>query len=70
MHSTGPTIGSSWIVEGTASVTHDSKHLRATHLSLTILNTVKALLRLVRDLCSIEVWHWIRYNQLHKDAHR
>ncbi len=64
-------IGTSWIVEVTASGTRDGKPFRATHLFLTSLRTTaEALLQLVRDRWSIEGWHWIRDTQLHEDAHR
>ena len=64
-------IGSSWIVEVTASGTRDGKPFRATHMFLTSLRTTpEALLQLVRDRWSIEGWHWIRDTQLHEDAHR
>ncbi len=64
-------IGTSWIVEVTASGTRGGKPFRATHLFLTSLRTTpQALLRLVRDRWNIEGWHWIRDTQLHEDAHR
>jgi predicted transposase YbfD/YdcC len=64
-------IGTSWIVEVTASGTRDGKPFQATHRFLTILRTKpEALLQLVRDRWSIEGWHWIRDTQLHEDAHR
>ena len=64
-------VGTSWIVEVTASGRRDGKPFRATHLFLTSLRTTPvALLRLVRDRWSIEGWHWIRDTQLHEDAHR
>jgi predicted transposase YbfD/YdcC len=64
-------IGTSWIVEVTASGTRDGKPFHATHLFLTSLRTTpEALLQLVRDRWSIECWHWIRDTQLHEDAHR
>ncbi len=45
-------IGTSWIVEVTASGTREGKPFRATHLFLTSLHTTpEALLRLVRDRC-------------------
>ena len=48
-------IGTSWIVEVTASSTRDGKPLRATYLFLTSLRTTpEALLRVVRDRWSIE----------------
>ena len=64
-------IGTSWIVEVTASGTRDGKPFQATHLVLTSLRTATgSLLQLVRDRWSIEGWHWIRDTQLHEDAHR
>ena len=64
-------IGTSWIVEVTASGSRSGKPFRANHLFLTSLRTTpEALLRLVRDRWSIEGWHWIRDTQLHEDAHR
>ena len=64
-------IGTSWIVEVTASGTRDGRPFHATHLFLSSLRTTpEALLRLVRERCSIEGWHWIRDTQLHEDAHR
>jgi predicted transposase YbfD/YdcC len=64
-------IGTSWIVEVTASGTRDGKPFHATHLFLTSLrSTPEALLQLVRDRWSIEGWHWIRDTHLHEDAHR
>jgi predicted transposase YbfD/YdcC len=64
-------IGTSWIVEVTASGSRDDKPFQAQHLFLTsLLTTPEALLRLVRDRWSIEGWHWIRDTQLLEDAHR
>ena len=64
-------IGTSWIVEVTASGTRDGKPFQATHLFLTSLRTTpEALLQLVRDRWSIESWHWIRDTQLREDTHR
>jgi predicted transposase YbfD/YdcC len=64
-------IGTSWIMEVTASGTRDGKPFHATHLFLTSLHTTpEALLQMVRDRWSIEGWHWIRDTQLHEDAHR
>ena len=73
-------IGSSWIVEVTASGTRDGKPFQATHLQgftrrtfrcdTSLRTTPEALLQLVRDRWSIEGWHWIRDIQLHEDAHR
>ena len=64
-------IGTSWIVEVTASGTRDGKAFHATHLFLTSLRTTpEALQQLVRERWSIEAWHWIRDTQLHEDAHR
>jgi predicted transposase YbfD/YdcC len=64
-------IGTSWIMEVTASGTRDGKLFQATHLFLTSLRTTpESLLQLVRDRWSIEGWHWIRDTQLHEDAHR
>ena len=43
-------IGTSWIVEVTASATRDGKPFQATHLFLTSLRTTpEALLQLVRN---------------------
>jgi hypothetical protein len=64
-------IGTSWIVELTATGRRDGRPFQATHLFLTSLRTTpKALLRLVRERWSLESWHWIRDTQLHEDAHR
>jgi predicted transposase YbfD/YdcC len=64
-------LGTSWIVEVTASGSRDGKPFQAQHLFLTSLRTTpEALLQLVRDRWSIEGWHWIRDTQLHEDAHR
>jgi hypothetical protein len=64
-------IGTSWIVEVTATGSRNGTPFRATHLFLTSLRTTpEALLQLVRDRWSIEGWHWIRDTQLHEDAHR
>jgi hypothetical protein len=64
-------IGTSWIVEVTATGRRDGKPFHATHLFLTSLRTTpEALLQLVRIRCSIEGWHWIRDTQQHEDAHR
>jgi len=64
-------IGTSWIVEVTATGSREGRPFQATHLFLTSLRTTpKALLQLVRDRWSIEGWHWIRDTQLHEDAHR
>ena len=64
-------IGTSWIVEVSATGTREDKPFQATHLFLTSLRTTpEALLQLVRDRWSIEGWHWIRDTQLHEDAHR
>jgi predicted transposase YbfD/YdcC len=60
-------IGTSWILEVTATGTRDGKSFQVTHQLLT---TPKALLQLVRDRWSIESWHWIRDTQLYEDAHR
>ena len=63
-------IGTSWIVEVMATGSRDGKPFQATHLFLTSLRTTaEALLQLMRDRWSIEGWHWIRYTQLHEDAH-
>ncbi|QEY32035.1 ISAs1 family transposase [Synechococcus sp. RSCCF101] len=70
-HITEAWIGTSWIVEVTATGTRDGKPFQATHLFLSSLRTTpEALLRLVRERWSIEGWHWIRDTQLHEDAHR
>ena len=64
-------VGTSWIVEMTATGTRDGKPFQAQHLFLTSLRTTpEALLQRVRDRWSIEGWHWIRDTQLHEDAHR
>ena len=64
-------VGTSWILEMTATGTRDGKPFQAQHLFLTSLRTTpEALLKLVRDRWSIECWHWIRDTQLHEDAHR
>ena len=72
--------GTSWIVEMTATGTRDGKPNHASHLSsftrptfrcdTSLRTTPEALLQLVRDLWSIECWHWICDTQLHEDAHR
>ena len=70
-HITEAWIGTSWIVEVTASGTRDGKPFQATHLFLTSLRTTpEALMQLVRERWSIEGWHWIRDTQLHENAHR
>jgi hypothetical protein len=70
-HITEAWIGTSWIVEVTASGRRDGKPFQATHLLLTTLRTTpEALLQLVRDRWSIEGWHWITGTQLHEDDHR
>jgi predicted transposase YbfD/YdcC len=64
-------VGTSWIVEMTATGTRDGRPFQAQHLFLTSLRTTPdALLQLVRDRWSIECWHWIHDTQLHEDAHR
>ena len=64
-------VGTSWIVEMTATGTRDGRPFQAQHLFLTSLRTTpEAMLQLVRDRWSIECWHWIRDTQLHEDAHR
>ncbi len=64
-------VGTSWIVEVTASGTREGKPFQATHLSFNSLRTTpEALLQLVRDRWSSEGWHWIRDTQLYEDAHR
>jgi predicted transposase YbfD/YdcC len=64
-------VGTSWIVEVTATGSRNGKPFQAQHLFLTSLRTTpEALLQLVRDRWSIEGWHWIRHTQLHEDAHR
>ena len=64
-------VGTSWIVEMTATGTRDGRPFKASHLFLTSLRTTpEALLKLVRDRWSIECWRWIRDSQLHEDAHR
>jgi predicted transposase YbfD/YdcC len=64
-------IGTSLIVEVTASGTRHGKPFQSTHLFLNSLRTTpEALLQLVRDRWSIEGWHWIRDTQLHEDTHR
>jgi hypothetical protein len=70
-HITETWIGTSWIVEGTASGTRDSKLFHATHRFLTSLRTTpEALLQLVRDRWSLVGWHWIRDTQLPHVAQR
>ena len=73
-------IGTSWIVEMTATGTRDGKPFQAQHLCLftrrtsrcdtSLRTTPEALLQLVHYRWSIECWHWITDNQLHEDAHR
>jgi len=64
-------IGTSWVLDTTASGSRVGKPFRVTHLFLTSLrSTPEGLLRLVRVRWSIEGWHWIRDNQLHENAHR
>ena len=64
-------VGTSWIVEMTATGTREGKPFQAQHLFLTSVRTTpEALLQLVRDRWSIECWHWIRDTQLHEDSHR
>jgi hypothetical protein len=73
-------IGTSWIVEVSATGSRDGKPFRASHLywftrrtsrcDTSLRTTPEALLQLVRDRWSIEGWHWIRDTQLHEDAHR
>jgi len=64
-------VGTSWIVEMTATGTRDGKPFQAQHLFLTSLRTTpEALLQRVRDRWCIEGWHWIRDTQLHEDTHR
>jgi len=64
-------IGTSWIVEMSATGTRDGKPFQAIHLFLTSLRTTpESLLQLVRNRWSIEGWHWIRDTQLHEDGHR
>ena len=64
-------VGTSWIVEMSATGTRDGKPFHATHLFLTSLrNTPDALLQLERVRWSIEGWHWIRDTQLHEDTQR
>jgi hypothetical protein len=71
VHIAASWIGTSWIVEVTATGTRDGKPFQATHLFLTSLRTTpNALLQLVRDRWSFEGGHWIRDTQLHEDAHR
>lgn len=64
-------IGTSWIVEVSATGRRDGKPFQAMHLFLTSLRTTpEALLQQVRARWSIESWHWIRDTQLQEDAHR
>jgi hypothetical protein len=64
-------IGTSWIVQVSATGRRDGKPFQATHLFLTSLRTTpEALLQQVRVRWSIEGWHWIRDTQLQEDAHR
>jgi hypothetical protein len=61
-------VGTSWIVEFTATGRRDRKAFHATHLILSSLRTTpEALLQLMLDCWSIEGWHWIRDTQLQKD---
>ena len=54
-----------------ASGSRDGKPFMARHLLLTSLRTTpEAMLRLIRELWSIESLHWIRDTQLHEDKHR
>ena len=58
-------IGTSWIVEVSATGRRDGKPFQAMHLFLTSLRTTpEALLQQVRARWSIEGWHWIRDTQL------
>ena len=58
-------------MEVSATGHRDGKPFQAVHLFLTGLRTTpEGLLRLVRELWSVESWHWIRDTQLHEDAHR
>jgi hypothetical protein len=72
-------IGTSWIVEVTATGSREGRPFMATHLFLTSLRTTpEALPQLVSDRWNnrfaeadgYEGWDWIRNTQLHKDAHR
>jgi hypothetical protein len=68
-HITEAWIGSSGIVEVTASDTPDSKPFRGTHLFLNTLRTTpEDVLQLVRDQWSIEGLHWILNTQLPEAA--
>ncbi len=72
-------VGTSWIVEVTATSCHDGKPFHSTHLSsftrrtfrcdTSLRTTPEALLQLVRVRWSIEGWHWILDTQLQDDAH-
>ena len=71
MHIAETWIGTSWIVEETATGSRDGKPFQAQCLFLTSLRTTpEAMLQLLRYRWSIEGWHWIRDTQLHEDAHR
>ena len=73
-------VGTSWMLEMTATGIRDGKPFQAQHLycftrrtsrcDTSLRTTPEALLQLVRDRWSIECWHWIRDTQLHEDAHR
>jgi len=64
-------VGTSWIVEMSATGTRGGRPFQATHLFLSSLRTTpEALLQLVRYRWSIECWHWVRDTQLHENAHR
>lgn len=59
IHSAFCWIGTSWIMEVTASGTRDGMPFLATNLSLTNLRTTpEVLLQQVRVRWSIEGWHW------------
>lgn len=57
-------------MELNAAGSRDGKRFLVTHLFLTSLRTPEALLRLVRDLWSLEGWPWIGDTQHEEDAHR
>jgi len=64
-------VGTSWIVEMSATGTREGKPFEGQHLFLTCVRTTpESLLQLLRDRWSMECWHWIRDTQLHEDAHR
>jgi predicted transposase YbfD/YdcC len=71
-HITEAWIGTSWIVDVTASGTRDGKPFHANHIFITSLRTTPdARLRLIRYRWSIETeWHSARDVQLGEDTRR